>query len=162
MSEKKLSRILNAARYLFPKNGRWLVRTSLLFAFIIIDYAATLVFCSNPVQEGNLLARQFMTIYGIFLGLTIYDFITNLPIYIVLCLVSYTVNLPSWLSKIVEPCVDIVFAWFVAGAHFNGATSWFWDAPEMLRQAVGLSLYLIFAIALFVKTKPFTTNLFKA
>jgi len=156
-----LPRVLNTARYLFPKNGRWLVRTFLLFAFILFDYAATLVFCSNPAQEGNLFARRFMETYGIFLGLTIYDFVNNLPIYMVLCLISYTVNLPPRLSKIVEPCVDIAFAWFVAGAHFDGATSWFWAAPEIVRQAVGFGLYLTFALILFVRTKSFPIKLFQ-
>jgi hypothetical protein len=161
MHGKKLSRILIATRYLFPKKGIWLVRTFILFAFILFDYATTLAFCSHPIQEGNLLAREFMETYGIFLGLTIYDFITNLPIYMVLCLVSYTVNFPPRLSRIIEPCVDIAFAWFVAGAHFDGAASWFWPAPEMLRQAVGFGLYLIFARVLFIKTKSFTFNPFE-
>lgn len=162
MRNRNLSQALKAARYLFPKNGRWLVRTFLLFAFILLDYTVTLAFCSDPVQEGNPFVRQFMETYGIFLGLTIYDFINNLPIYMVLCLVSYTVDLPPRLSRIIEPCVDIVFAWFVAGAHFDGAASWFWpNADPVVRQTVGFGLYLIFALILFVKTKSLNVSMFK-
>jgi len=156
-----MSRVLQVIKYLIPKKGRWRVRTFLLFAFILFDYAITLAFCSNPTQEGNIFVRQFMEIYGIFLGLTIYDLINNLPIYMVLCVVSYLVNLSTRLSKIIEPFVDLVFAWFVAGAHFDGAASWFWPIAPLMRQIVGAILYLILALLLFTETRSFLVNLFK-
>ena len=130
------------ARCLIPKNNFWLKRLSLLFAFIFLDYLVTLLLCTAPAEEGNLLARSFMEAYGIPLGLTVFDLIANLPIYLMLSLNSHLANLPPKLSRMVETSADFTFAWFIAGLHFNGATSWLWFAPDVLRQALGASIYL--------------------
>jgi hypothetical protein len=140
-----------AVRYLIPKNNFWLKRISLLFAFIFLDYLVTLFLCTTPIDEGNLFARSFMEVYGIPLGLTLFDLVVNLPIFLLLSLSSHLVNLPLRLSKIVETSTDFVFAWFIAGLHFNGAASWVWSAPNILRQAVGASVYLF--IILFMRHK---------
>ena len=139
---------LHLSKYLVPKNNLWLKRAILLFGFILLDYLATLIFINTPVQEGNLLVRAFMENYGILVGLTIFDILINIPIYLIICLNSHFVTLPPNLAKYVDPIVDAFLAWFVAGYHYSGATSWFWTSPDVLRQTVGFSLYmLIYVVA---------------
>jgi len=147
--ENHWSRLLAFRRYLVPKNNKWLKRICILFGFILLDYFATLAFCTNPAEEANSHLRVFLENYGIVVGLTLFDFLVNLPIYLILCLDSHLVGLPTRLSKIVEPLVDLILAWFLAGTHFSGATSWFWIAPNLMRQATGFGIYLIIAIKLY-------------
>lgn len=139
-------RLLLFGRYMVPKNNLWLKRAALLFGFILLDYLATLLFITTPIEEGNLLVRTFMENYGILLGLTIFDLLINLPIYLILCLNSHFVTLHSHLAKIIDPLVDVFLAWFVAGYHYSGATSWFWTAPDMVRQLTGFSIYILIAV----------------
>jgi len=140
--------LLHLGKYLVPKNSVWLKRAGLLFGFILLDYLTTLIFIKSPIEEGNLLVRTFMENYGILLGLTIFDLLINTPIYLILCFNSHFVTLPSRLSKIVEPIIDVFLAWFVAGYHYSGATSWFWTTPDLIRQITGFSIYvLILAVA---------------
>jgi hypothetical protein len=134
--------VFASTRYLIPKNNFWLKRISLLFTFIFLDYLVTLLLCKVPADEGNLFARSFMEAYGIPLGLTLFVSVANLPLYLMLSLNSYLVNLPPRSSKIIETSADFAFAWFIAGLHFNGAASWVWFAPGVLRQAFGASMYL--------------------
>ena len=141
----KWERLLLFGRYLVPKNNLWLKRAALLFGFTLLDYITTLLFITTPIEEGNLLVRAFMESYGIFLGLTIFDLLINIPIYLILCFNSHFVSLPQKLSKITDPVIDVFLAWFVAGHHYNGATSWFWTAPELIRQLTGFSIYLVIA-----------------
>lgn len=144
----KRERILFFGGYLVPKNNLWLKRAALLFGFILLDYLTTLIFIKAPAEEGNLLVRAFMENYGILPGLTIFDILINLPIYLIICVNSHFVTLPSRLSKIVDPIIDVFLAWFVAGYHYSGATSWFWTSPDLLRQTAGLSIYvLVLAVA---------------
>jgi hypothetical protein len=143
MALKTDSVIVATMKYLTPKKGFWVKRTSVLTCFILLDYLVTVIFCTAPAQEGNLLARSFMEAYGIPLGLTLFDSVANLPIYIILCLDSHLINLPARSSRIAEVFTDAIFAWFIAGLHFNGATSWVWFAPNIARQAVGASAYLL-------------------
>jgi hypothetical protein len=142
-----------AVRYLVPRNNFWLKRIFIVFAFILLDYLVTLILCTTPVEEGNLLARSFMEAYGIPLGLTLFDLIANLPIYIMLSLNSHLINLPPKLLRAGEISVDVVFAWFIAGLHFNGAASWVWFTPDLIRQALGASLYFVIIFALHRRTK---------
>jgi hypothetical protein len=135
--------VVAAMKYLIPKSSFWVKRISLLSCFILLDYLVTVIFCTVPAQEGNLLARNFMEAYGIPLGLTFFDALANLPIYVILCLDSHFVNLPARSSRVVEVFTDAIFAWFIAGLHFNGATSWVWFAPDVVRQALGASLYFL-------------------
>ncbi|MGQ9460125.1 MAG: hypothetical protein ACUVRA_02695 [Candidatus Bathyarchaeaceae archaeon] len=148
--ENLYSRLLAFGRYLIPKNNRWLKRIFIVFSFILLDYFATLAFCTSPAEEANPHLRVFLESYGIVVGLTLFDFLINLPIYLILCFDSHLVSLPARFSKIVEPLVDLVLAWFLAGAHFSGATSWFWVVPDLTRQAVGFGIYLIIAINLYL------------
>ena len=144
-------RILFFGKYLIPKNNVWSRRMCLLFGFIFLDYLATLLFCTNPMEEANPHLRVFMENYGILLGLTFFDFLINLPVYLILSFNSRLISLPARLSKIVEPLVDLALAWFLAGAHFNGAASWFWTAPDLIRQITGFSIYLFIAKVLSLK-----------
>jgi hypothetical protein len=136
-------RLLIFRQYLVPKNNLWLKRAGLLFGFVLLDYLATLIFIKTPIEEGNLLVRAFMENYGILLGLTIFDLLINLPIYLIICFNSHFVTLSSRLSKIVDPVIDVFLAWFVAGYHYSGATSWFWTSPDLIRQTAGFSIYIL-------------------
>jgi hypothetical protein len=96
-----------------------------------------------------------MESFGVQLGLTLFVFVVNLPIYFLLSFNSHVVKLPLKIGFVIELFVDACFAWFVAGLHFSGGSSWFWFAPDVLRQGVGAVLYL-FAVFLFVKPqKPY-------
>lgn len=93
-------------------------------------------------------ARVFMENFGITTGLTLFVLLFNLPIYVTLSLDSHLVKLPSKIAVVFEIIVDTVFAWWIAGLHFNGGSSWFWQAPDMMRQILGAILYLVVAIPL--------------
>jgi hypothetical protein len=151
--EPKANSVFAAMRYLIPKNNFWMKRISVLFAFIFMDYLITLALCTTPLDEGNLFARNFMEAYGIPLGLTLFDLIASLPIYIMLSLNSHLINLPPRLLRIADTSTDAVFAWFIAGLHFNGATSWIWFAPVLLRQVLGAFMYLLIISILAAKRK---------
>jgi hypothetical protein len=88
--------------------------------------------------------------FGIPLGLTLFVFIANLPVYLTLSIDSYIVKIPSKATIFVEVFVDFAFAWFIAGLHFNGGASWFWQVPSLMRQMLGAFLYLFVAF-LFIR-----------
>lgn len=146
--QSKLGLTLSLKHFFLPENNKWFRRTCLVFAFILLDYFSTLAFCRAPYEEANLYARAFMENYGIPLGLTLFVFLANLPIYMTLSLDSHLVKFPPKLTRIVETFVDVVFAWFIAGLHFSGGTSWFWCAPSMARQVLGTVVYLAIAFPL--------------
>jgi hypothetical protein len=146
------------AKSLFlPQNNHWLKRISLVYAFIIFDYLSTLAFCHSPYQEANIYARAFMQNLGIPTGLSIFVIIINLPIYMMLSIDSHVVRLPSNLTKVAEIIIDCLFAWFVAGLHFSGGTSWFWSYSDMARQLMGTILYLT-AARVFIRTSKATSG----
>lgn len=149
--EKKPSPSISLKHFIFPKNNHWSKRIILIFAFILFDYFSTIVFCSTPSEEANVYARTFMEIFGIPVGLTLFVFVANLPIYVTLSLDSHLVKFPVKIAIIVELFTDFIFAWFIAGLHFSGGTSWFWYAADVERQFVGMMLYLC---ATFTLTKP--------
>ncbi len=138
----KKDRLVFYLKYLVPKNNLWLKRAYLLFFFIIFDYISTLAFITSPVEEGNLLVRYFMETYGILLGLTLFDLIINIPIYLIISFNSHFANLPPKMAKITNPLIDVFLAWFVAGYHYSGATSWFWTTSDLIRQLTGFTLYM--------------------
>ncbi|MDH7476887.1 MAG: hypothetical protein QHH17_00700 [Candidatus Bathyarchaeota archaeon] len=140
--------------FLIPRNNHWLKRTALLFAFIIFDYLVTLALCYTPYEEANLYARVFMENFGIPLGLTLFVLMANLPIYMVLSLDSHIVKFPFRMAAAIETLVDFVFAWFVAGLHFSGGSSWVWFAPDWTRQTFGALLYLFLAFLIVRPHKP--------
>jgi hypothetical protein len=146
--------MLSLKHFFLPKNNHWLKRAILVFAFVLFDYSLTLTFCRVPYAEANLYVRAFMENFGISLGLTLFVLAANLPIYITLCLDSHVVKFPSRIAIIIESFVDVVFAWFVAGLHFSGGASWFWYAPDLMRQAFGAFLYLITAFLLVKPHRP--------
>jgi len=146
--QSKLGTAVSLKNLVLPRNNHWLKRALLVFTFILFDYFATLAFCRAPYEEANPFARTFMESFGIPLGLTMFVVIMNLPIYVTFTLDSNIVRLPHKVAAVTEPLVDIMFAWFVAGVHFNGGTSWFWHAPELTRQTLGAILYLVTAVIL--------------
>lgn len=143
------SKILHLGTYLIPKNNIWLKRAGLLFGFILLDYLSTLFFINAPLEEGNLLVKYFMETFGIFWGLTIFDILINIPVYLIICMNSHFVQLPSKISKIVDPIIDAFLAWFVAGYHYNGATSWFWLTSGFTRQVAGFVIYFSFMLLVY-------------
>lgn len=148
--QNKLDALISLKNFFVPRNNQWLKRAIVIFAFVFFDYFSTLAFCHIPHQEANLYARIFMENLGIPFGLTLFVLIANLPIYMALSFDSHLVRFPFKIAFIVESTVDVIFSWFIAGLHFGGGTSWFWDAPDLNRQVVGAILYLVIAI-LFVK-----------
>jgi hypothetical protein len=156
--QSKLGTMLSPKYLLLPRNNHWLKRTALVFAFILFDYLSTLVFCRAPQEEANLYARICMENCGIPLGLTLFVLVINLPIYITLSLDSHVIRLPSRTAIVIEPFVDTMFAWFVAGLHFSGGTSWFWHSSGLMRQVFGAFLYLIIAFLLVKPHKPHYDN----
>jgi len=136
--------ILNLKQFFIPRNNHWFRRTVLVFAFISFDYLSTLIFCHVPSEEANVFARSFMENLGIPLGLTIFVLVVNLPVYMMLSLDSHVIKIPSKTAILAESFVDLVFAWFIAGLHFCGGSSWFWCAPSLMRQIFGALLYLVF------------------
>ena len=148
--QSKLGTVLSPKYFFLPRNNHWLKRTILVFTFILFDYLSTLVFCRSSFEEANLYARIFMENFGIPLGLTLFVLVANLPVYITLSLDSHVIRTPFRTAIVIEPFVDIIFAWFVAGLHFTGGASWFWHAPGLMRQVSGAFLYLAMAF-LFVK-----------
>jgi len=149
--QNKLGLRLSPKCFFIPKNNHWLKRTAIVFSFIFFDYLSTLIFCHAPHWEANIYARIFMESFGIPLGLTLFVFIANLPIYLTLSLDSHIIMLPPKLAITMESFVDILFAWFVAGLHFSGGTSWFWQTSDLTRQILGALLYLLLA---FLIIKP--------
>lgn len=150
--QNRIDIALNAKCFLSPRNNHWLKRNFLVFAFILFDYFSTLVFCRTPFEEANSYARIFMENFGIPLGLTMFVLLVNMPIYIGLCLDSHVIRFPYKIAVATESLVDVTFAWFIAGLHFSGGTSWFWFVPDVNRQALGALLYLTIA---FLVVKPF-------
>ncbi|MBX5328093.1 MAG: hypothetical protein QHH18_00935 [Candidatus Bathyarchaeota archaeon] len=148
--QSRIDEVFCLKRFLLPKNNHWLRRTVLVFAFIFFDYLSTLMFCRAPHEEANLYARAFMENFGIFSGLTLFVLVADMPIYMVLSVDSHVIKLPPKIAMVIEPLVDVLFAWFIAGLHFSGGTSWFWYSPDLLRQALGAVLYGVVAF-LFVK-----------
>ena len=129
----------------------WSQRMLLLTLFILIDYIITLLLVSYPGEEANVLARSFMETFGIPFGLTIFSLLVNLPIFLVLGLLALCPRYLSFTqSAFATPGLDVAFAWFVAGTHFNGALSWIVPGPSLLYQITGAALYLdiIFVISI--------------
>jgi len=75
-------------------------------------------------------------------GLKLFVLLANLTIYMMLSLDSRLAKFPSKLELTVEILVDRLIAWFLAGLHFGGGTSWFWPSSDMVRQTLGTILYL--------------------
>lgn len=130
-------------KYFIPRKNIWLTRLILLLGFIMFDYTSTLTFCNTPFLEGNIYARAFMETFGIGLGLTLFNIITTTPLYLIFSVDSHAIRLPPKILKLTNPVIDGIFAWFIAGTRFNGATSWFWSASTVVRQMIGAALYLI-------------------
>ena len=87
-----------------------------------------------------------MQAYGIEAGLAIFDFLLALPIYAILCVDSHLIKYTEQHSAKAELMIDLALGWVVAGAHFNGAASWFWSASNIMRQLSGCILYEAIAL----------------
>jgi hypothetical protein len=152
--QSRLGLEISLKNLLFPKNNHWLKRIMLILGFVAFDYLSTLLFCRFPHEEANPYARIFMESLGIPFGLTMFVFVANMPVYALLSLNSHVVRLPPKIASTVETFVDFVFAWFIAGLHFHGGTSWFWQTPDIIRQTIGALLYLILAFLIIKPHKP--------
>ena len=140
----------------------WLQKMLLLALFMLLDYIITLLLISYPSEEANVLARSFMEAYGVALGLTLFSLLINLPVFLILSLLAFY---PKYLSFAASPFattgLDIAFAWFVAGTHFNGALSWIVNGPSLLYQITGAALYLDILFVVSIKSKQRQTKLNK-
>ena len=134
-------------RHLIPR-GVWLRRTVLLFGFIFLDFLVTIILCKTPYAEANPHARDFMLRYGIIQGLALFDLLLALPIYGVLVVDWHLIKYTQQYAGKAEVMVDVALGWLIAGAHFNGAMSWLWDAPHIIRQTIGFAVYIALAIPL--------------
>jgi len=135
-------------RHLIPR-GIWLKRTFLLLGFIFLDFLVTVLLCRTPYAEANPYARSFMQTYGIVQGLALFDFLLAIPIYAVLVVDSHLIKYTQHYRTKTEIVIDGALGWLIAGAHFNGAMSWLWDAPHLVRQTIGFAIYLAVAIPSF-------------
>ncbi len=153
--QSNLGTQLDPRHFFWPKNNHWLRRTLLVFVFILFDYFSTLVFCQAPHEEANVLTRTFMYAFGIQAGLTLFVLVANLPIYMALSFDSHAIILPPRIAAAIEISVDALFAWFVAGVHFNGGSSWFWFTSDLTRQAIGTFLYFITAFFIVKPHRPY-------
>jgi hypothetical protein len=130
-------------KYFIPCKNIWLKRFLVILGFVMFDYLVTLTLCDSPFREANVYARAFMETFGIKPGVTLFNLITIAPLYFIFSIDSHLINLPSRITKISDPLVDFIFAWFVAGTRFNGATSWFWNTMSIIRQMSGAALYIL-------------------
>ncbi|MEM0007378.1 MAG: hypothetical protein QXR89_03825 [Candidatus Bathyarchaeia archaeon] len=152
MEELGLS--INLKHFILPKNNHWRRRIILAFTFILFDCLSTMLFCRAPSEEANIYARAFMEVFGIPAGLALFVLTANFPIYMVLSLDSHIVKFPANMAMFVELFTDFVFAWFIAGLHFSGGTSWFWRISDIERQFIGMMLYLCVALIFVKPHKP--------
>jgi len=126
----------------------------LLALFILLDYIITLSLVSNPTEEANVLARGFMEMFGVALGLTIFSLLINLPVFLILSLLAFYPRFSDFTpSRFAIPGLDIAFAWFVAGTHFSGALGWIMNGPTLLFQLTGAALYLDILFVLSIKRR---------
>ncbi len=122
----------------------WILRFSILFGFVIFDLLSTRFFISGLAEEGNSYARALMQTFGISFGLVLFSMIIGSILAAILLLSKFIMaNLKGAIGLIIILALDLCFAWFVAGMHFVGGTSWFWLAPEIVREVMGAGLYLI-------------------
>jgi hypothetical protein len=109
---------------------------------------------SYPGEEANIVARNFMEMFGVAFGLTLFSALVNLPIYLILGIFAfYPSRLQITTSPFASSGLDIAFAWFVAGTHFSGALSWIWIGPSVLYQLAGAGLYLFILFVVGKKLK---------
>jgi hypothetical protein len=138
----------------------WFQKTLILSSFVLVDYIITLMFITHPNEEANVFARSFMDAFGVASGLTIFSLLANLPIFILLGLLTFY---PGHLSLATSPFaklgLDIPLAWFVAGTHFYGAMSWVVNGPGLLYQLTGATLYLDLIFILGLRHRQYVTAL---
>ena len=133
--------IVATMKCLIPKNGFWVKRISVLSCFILLDYLVTVICCTMPAQEGNLLAGSFTEAHGISLGLTLFDAIADLPIYVTLCIDSHLISprdRPRLSKFLLMPFLHGLSRGFISMAQPVGS-----GLLRLVRQALGASLYLI-------------------
>lgn len=121
----------------------WISRSLILSGFVMFDFLVTWFSISRPVEEGNLLVRTFMELFGISLGLALFGLFIASLLFLILCFCKLLfANRGEKTSLIGGLGLDVCFSWFVAGVHFVGGTSWFWLAPDLMRHCLGAGLYL--------------------
>ncbi|MEM4703853.1 MAG: DUF5658 family protein [Candidatus Bathyarchaeia archaeon] len=120
----------------------------MLSSFATFDLASTLLFLKHSAEEANVLAKSYLGAFGHPTGLILFNLLTTAFLVLILYFSNQTLDRTTGLAKLLGLMVlDGCLAWFVAGAHFVGGTSWFWEAPEMLRHLIGACLYLAPLIA---------------
>ena len=132
-------------------NISWTARFFVLQSFVVFDLLVTWLSLSSLVEEGNIFARAFMGILGVPSGLVLFSGIVTLVLLLILWFCSHMFDNTCGMMKTVGIiALDFSLAWFVAGVHFVGGTSWFWFAPELLRQFIGAGIYFVVLSALWL------------
>lgn len=122
----------------------WTMRFFVLLGFVVFDLLSTRCFISGLAEEGNSYARVLMQTFGISAGLILFSVaIAGILALILYLSKSIVANRKGTAGLTIVLGLDICFAWFVAGMHFVGGTSWFWLAPEIVRSLMGAGIYLV-------------------
>jgi hypothetical protein len=117
----------------------------------VFDLSITWLSLSDLAEEGNIFARAFMEILGLPFGLVLFSSIVTFVLLLILWFCSHMFDNTSGMMKTAGIiALDFSLAWFVAGVHFVGGTSWFWLAPELLRHFIGAGIYFAVLTALWL------------
>jgi hypothetical protein len=131
----------------------WAFRFLVLFVFLSFDFLVTWSAVSVPAEEGNLLARAFMILFGTHLGLALFGLFVAVLLLAILCFSRLLfLGKSKWTLVLGGFILDACLGWFIAGVHFAGGTSWFWLAPELTRQSLGAGIYLLLSQLFLVKS----------
>ncbi len=134
----------------------WATRFLILQGFIVFDLSLTWLSISSLAEESNIIARGLMQVIGPWSGLILFSGIITGVLFLVLLFCSHMFDNVNGLVKSAGTiALDFGLAWFVAGVHFAGGTSWCWLAPQFLRHLIGANIYLA---AIAVSWKMFFGN----
>jgi uncharacterized integral membrane protein len=134
-------------------NAPWAARFIVLQSFVVFDLSITLLSLSSMSNEGNVFARVFMEVLGFPAGLVLFSIIVTGILLLILRFCRHMFSNASGMVKTVGTiALDFSMAWFVAGVHFVGGTSWFWLAPELLRHFIGASIYFMVLTAFWLQS----------
>jgi hypothetical protein len=129
----------------------WATRFLVLLGFVAFDLSATWLSLSSSAEESNVFARNLMQVLGFSTGLILFSGIVTCALFLILRFCSRMLdNIEGTVKTVGIVTLDFGLAWFVAGAHFVGGTSWFWPVPEMLRHIIGASIYVLALTALWL------------
>lgn len=123
---------------------------------------STRLYITSINEESNAIARSLMQDFGVTVGLAIMCLVLGLLLGVLVGFCRFVfakkTNGLTWLTIFV---VDGFLAWFIAGSHFAGGTSWFWLVPEISRHLLGAGIYFVLLYASFLLPEHKLTLTFK-